>query len=160
MDTLILETRGRPEFEPSPQQRLLVQLMVASCFTQDKIAEHVGVDAKTLRKHFRKELKNGKAYVLALVAQSIYKKALGDGDKALTAAFFVMKTQGGWRETDRLELEHMGKDGGPIQYEGARERNIEVIEQLSARVASATTGPPAKRAEDGGVPEAEPATDP
>ena len=40
------------------------------------------------------------------MAQSLYKKALGDGTSAVTAAIFWLKTQAGWKET--LVNEHRG----------------------------------------------------
>lgn len=145
-------TTGRPPFAPSKEHRLLVKLMVASNFTQDVMAEQMGIDRKTLRKYFRKELKTGKEYVLAKVAQSIYQKALGDHPQALTAAFFIMKTQGGWRETDRLELEHLNNqqeapvlsisfaNGGPGRGQGLLTDGVESDGTVEGIIEPETSG--------------------
>src|SRR5579871_4648756 len=41
----------------------------------------------------------GAPKALCQVAQSLYKKAIGDGPQAVTAAIFIMKTRGGWKES-------------------------------------------------------------
>ena len=40
---------------------------------------------------------------------------------------------------DRIHQEVTGKDGAPIQYEDARDRNLQLIDQLSARIAGPTS---------------------
>jgi hypothetical protein len=68
------------------------------------IAERLGVDAKTLRKHYREELDNGLESANAMVAQSLFKTATsGTGSGAVTAAIFWLKTRAGWREVQRVE---------------------------------------------------------
>ena len=59
----------------------------------------VGIDAKTLRKHYREELDTGRIKATAKVAESLFRKATGDGSQSVTAAIFWLKTRGGWRET-------------------------------------------------------------
>lgn len=103
---------GRPAFTPTKEQRLLVQVMTAAGFPQAQIAEQVGIDAKTLRKNFRVEIKTGKVSANAIVARSLFKKATGDGPQSVAAAIFWLKTQAGWKET--TVTEHTGKDGAPL----------------------------------------------
>jgi hypothetical protein len=59
----------------------------------------VGIDAKTLRKHYREELDTGHIKATAKVAESLFRKATGEGAQSVTAAIFWLKTRGGWRET-------------------------------------------------------------
>lgn len=40
----------------------------------------------------------------------------------------------------RIHQEVTGKDGGPVQYEDTRDRNLRALEQVSARLAGATVG--------------------
>ena len=47
------------------------------------------------------------------MAESLYRKALGDGREALTAAIFWLKTRARWKETSVHE--HGGLDGQPLQ---------------------------------------------
>ena len=63
------------------------------------IARVVGIDAKTLRKHYREELDTGQTKATAKVAESLFRKATTDGPQSVTAAIFWLKTRGGWRET-------------------------------------------------------------
>lgn len=102
-----------PPFKPTDEQKTVVGIMAACGFPQDQIAARIGIDAKTLRKAFRKELDAGTEAANAIVAQSLFKKATGSGQGAVTAAIFWLKTRAGWKETDRLEV--TGKDGGPVQ---------------------------------------------
>jgi transcriptional regulator with XRE-family HTH domain len=108
--------QGRPAWAPTGEQRFLVRLMMAAGYTQEKIAEHLNVTRPTLRKYCRKELQDGKAQVLSGIAISLYQTAANKKDPDwFRAACFVMKTQGGWRETDRLELEHLNQqDERPV----------------------------------------------
>ena len=62
------------------------------------IARVVGIDAKTLRKHYREELDTGQIKATAKVAESLFRKATTDGPQSVTAAIFWLKTRGGWRE--------------------------------------------------------------
>ena len=48
----------------------------------------VGIDAKTLRKHYREELDTGQIKATVKVAESLFRKALGDGSQSVTAAIF------------------------------------------------------------------------
>jgi hypothetical protein len=59
----------------------------------------VGIDAKTLRKHYREELDTGQIKATAKVAESLFRKATTDGSQSVTAAIFWLKTRGGWRES-------------------------------------------------------------
>ena len=71
----------------------------ATAFPRPTIARVVGIDAKTLRKHYREELDTGQIKATAKVAESLFRKATGDGSQSVTAAIFWLKTRGGWRET-------------------------------------------------------------
>jgi hypothetical protein len=59
------------------------------------IAGVIGVDPKTLRKHYRDELKNGHVKANAKVAENLYRKAPGEGREAVIAAIFLAEDQGG-----------------------------------------------------------------
>ena len=73
--------------------------MAAYGVPEQNIARVVGIDAKTLRKHYREELDTGQTKATAKVAESLYRKATTDGHQSVTAAIFWLKTRGGWRET-------------------------------------------------------------
>ena len=48
------------EYEPTAEQRALVERASAIGITQAEIANQLKIDEKTLRKHFREELSSGK----------------------------------------------------------------------------------------------------
>jgi len=62
------------------------------------IARVVGIDPKTLRKHYRDELDTGHVKATAKVAEFLFRRATTEGPQAVTAAIFWLKTRGGWRE--------------------------------------------------------------
>ena len=58
---------GRPEWEPTPEQRKTVRAMAQRNIPQDIIAECVEVSKNTLRKHCEKELRASAQGKAALV---------------------------------------------------------------------------------------------
>lgn len=105
---------ARPVHQPTTEQRKQVETMAGFGITEDDIALSIGISAPTLRKHYRSELDLGHIKANSAVAQSLYKKALGDGASAVTAAIFWLKTRAGWKET--TVTEHTGADGGPVLF--------------------------------------------
>jgi hypothetical protein len=57
------------------------------------------MDPKTLRKHYPAELDHGHVKANVRVAESLYRKATGEGREAVVAAIFWLKARAGWRET-------------------------------------------------------------
>jgi hypothetical protein len=90
---------ARPSHQPDPASRRQVEAMAACGVPETDIARVVDIDPKTLRKHYRDELDTGHIKATAKVAESLYRKATGEGPQSVTAAIFWMKTRGGWRET-------------------------------------------------------------
>jgi hypothetical protein len=90
---------GRKPHQPEAQHRRQVEAMTAYGVPEAVIARVLAIDPKTLRKHYREELDIGQVKATARVAESLFRKALGDGSQAVTAAIFWLKTRGGWRET-------------------------------------------------------------
>ena len=70
------------------------------------------IDGKTLRRAFRRELDEGEAQANAMVAQSLFKKAIGSSAQSVTAAIWWEKTRAGKRDISGVEL--TGKDGTPL----------------------------------------------
>jgi hypothetical protein len=100
-------------FQPTDEQRRTVRALSGYGVPQDGIAIHIGIDAKTLRKHFRDELDRGSVEATAKVAQSLFH--LATIAKNVTAAISWMKARAGWRETVRQE--NTGAEGEPITTE-------------------------------------------
>ena len=90
--------RGRPVYEPTDKDRAFVRSMTMAGIQQEHIAETIGVDKKTLRKHFRDDLDHGRARANASVVANLYRQATKDDPRATTAAIYWTKAQMGWRE--------------------------------------------------------------
>lgn len=103
---------ARPEHKPTAEQRKQVEAMAAYGIPQTNIALVVGISKPTLEKHYRRELDTGATKATAKVAESLYRKATGNGMGAVAAAIFWLKTRAGWKETNITEI--VGSDGGPV----------------------------------------------
>jgi DNA-binding XRE family transcriptional regulator len=97
---------SRNPHDPTPEQRQIVQLHATIGTPQDDIARVIGIDKKTLRKHYRDELDLAAAKANATIGGALFNKAKG-GDT--TAMIFWMKTRARWSE--RQEIDHTSSDG-------------------------------------------------
>lgn len=101
--------------ELTEAQRAEVETL-AALLNQEQIADYLGISRRTFIAIRERDpdvdarYKRGKAKAIAHVAQGLLQKARS-GDTA--SSIFYLKTQAGWRETERIE--HSGPDGGPIQ---------------------------------------------
>jgi predicted transcriptional regulator len=98
------------EHTPTDEQRRLVDTTSGLGLPHEQIAALIGIDDKTLRKHYRKELDDGKAKANTQIAKTLYNKALA-GDT--TALIWWTKSQMRWSETVKTEV--TGADGEPLQ---------------------------------------------
>ena len=89
---------GRPAHKPDPVTRRQVEAMAAYGVAEADIALVLGIDPKTVRKHYRDELDTGSIKANSRIAESLYKKAMGDGSQSVTACIFWLKTRARWRE--------------------------------------------------------------
>lgn len=67
---------GRPEYDPTPEEQLAVRALARSGHTHPEIAEELGIDGDTLRKHFGDELERGESMAVAKVAESFFQSAM------------------------------------------------------------------------------------
>ena len=104
---------ARPAHQPDDMLRRQVEAMAGYGVPEAEIAGMVGVDPKTLRKHYRNELAFGHTKANAKVAENLFRKATGEGRESVIAAIFWLKARGRWEETSVNE--HSGLDGKPIE---------------------------------------------
>jgi hypothetical protein len=104
---------GRPAHLPTAAERRQVEAMAGYGIPEADIARVLGIDPKTLRKHYRDELDTGHVRANARVAEALFRKATGDHRQSVTAAIFWLKTRARWKETSVHELG--GHDGNPIE---------------------------------------------
>ena len=101
---------ARPEKRLTEQQLDEVEKLSGLGLTNEQIASFMKISQPTLRKWAGERLEVGKAKALASVSSSLF-SAIKKGN--ITAMIFYLKTQAGWKETERHE--HTGPDGEPIQ---------------------------------------------
>ena len=99
---------GRRAHKPDPAQRRQVEAMAAYGIPEIDIAPVLGIDPKTLRKHYRDELDLGETKANAQVAGFLFNSARSGN---VTAQIFWLKTRARWRETP-TELKHSGSISG------------------------------------------------
>jgi len=81
-----------------------VEAMAGYGLPAEDIAIVLGIDARVLERDYRTELQAGAIKANAKVAESLFRKATGDGREGVTAAIFWLKTRARWRETTVHEV--------------------------------------------------------
>jgi hypothetical protein len=103
---------ARPPHQPDASFRRQVEALAGYGIPETEIAGLIGIDPKTLRKHYRHELDHGHVKANAKVAENLFRKATGEGREAVTAAIFWLKARARWKEISMHE--HGGIPGQPI----------------------------------------------
>ena len=98
-------------FDPTDEQCRTVKALSAVGVPQEAIANYLDIDAKTLRKHFRRELDGGMLEANVKVGQTLF--SMATVDRNVAAAIFWMKARGGWREKNMLDTD--GNTQEPLQ---------------------------------------------
>ena len=121
---------GRRAHKPDPAQRRQVEAMAAYGIPETDISRVVGIDAKTLRKHYREELDLGETKANAQVAGFLFNSARSGN---VTAQIFWLKTRARWKETP-TELKHSGSiaKGGIYDYTDAE--LLDIIREEAAHL--------------------------
>ena len=134
------EPMARPTITLTPEQVGEVETL-AALLNQQQIADYLGISRRTFQAICDRDAevaaryKRGKA--IAHVANGLLQKARG-GDT--TSAIFYLKTQAGWRETERIE--HTGAAGGPVttvvrEIVSPREKLRALLDQKAERLRDA-----------------------
>lgn len=97
----------RPKYDPTQADRETVKTMAAVGVPEHQIAKCLGekgIDPKTLRKHFRRELDTTLTMAIAKVGGGLYQAAVGNPlngvEPNITAAIFFLRCRAGWFQTD------------------------------------------------------------
>lgn len=69
------DPRGRKSHKRTVQMAENIAVLRASPLTEEEIAARVGLDPKTLRKYYSRELKSGPALAKAVLLEAMWKKA-------------------------------------------------------------------------------------
>lgn len=95
-----------PTHKPTQATRDMVSLHATMGTTQAVIADLLGIDDKTLRKHYRTELDHSVSKANATIGGILFNKAKA-GDT--TAMIFWLKTRARWSEVSQVD--HISTDG-------------------------------------------------
>ena len=81
-----------------------VEAMAGFGIPPDDIAMVLGISRMELDQDYRKELDTAAIKANARVAESLFRKATGEGRDGVVAAIFWLKTRAHWRETSVTEV--------------------------------------------------------
>ena len=107
----------------------------------DQIGRVVGIDKKTIQRHYRDALDIGQAKATSKIAKRLFDIATGESKEALTACIFWLKCRGGWKPPAEMEL-NVGIDNStksalinlPPDQDAALRRVIEDAQERVRRV--------------------------
>lgn len=114
------------EHEASEKDRKQVEAMASYGIPQLDIARVIGISLPTLHKWYRYELDTGAIKANSMVAQSLFQKATGSGQGAVTACIFWLKVRANWVE--------------PKPWDEAPAGRKEQLQQAAATAGGASTG--------------------
>ncbi len=108
---------GRLPHQPTPANRTIVSMGMALNMTQEQIAERLGIDKKTLAKHYEQELAHGASDINMRVANNLLSIALQTQDRkaSLTASIFWLKSKGGFNDRAGENGETVIEADGPVK---------------------------------------------
>jgi len=87
---------------PTAESRAQVAAFAGMGMRHDDIGTYYDITAKTLRKHYRRELDVGTIKANMSIAKSLFNQAIGGNT---SAAIFWLKARAGWREKEVEEVE-------------------------------------------------------
>ncbi len=117
--------------ELSHLQRQEVETL-AALLNQEQIADYLGISRRTFQAILDRDdeaaarYKRGKAKAIAHVASGLLQKARSG---CTTSSIFYLKTQAGWRETERLE--HVAAQPGPADLRDTARRLHAFFERVA-----------------------------
>src|ERR1700730_2559985 len=115
------------EYVPTVKQRL-VENAAAFGITQAEIANQLGIQEKTLRKHFRGELSSGKFEVDMLAGKTLVELMKSRDEREATKCYTARRM--GWKETTAQQV--TGADNGPVQFEDV----TPAVDRIRSRISS------------------------
>ena len=107
-----------------------MEALAAYGIPETDIGRVVGIDPKTLRKHYREELDLGEAKANAQVAGYLFNAAKNGN---VTAQIFWLKTRAKWRETP-IELKRSGSIARKDLSEVSDEELLSIIYTMGAEI--------------------------
>lgn len=131
---------GRPQYVPTDADRKQVELLSGIGVPIEQIGLIIGIDKKTVQKHYRDELDVGQAKAMSRVSKRLFEIATGDGRDSLSACIFWLKCRAGWKPPADVEvnIDNSNKTATvinlPAEQEDALKRVIEDAQQRVRRI--------------------------
>ncbi len=119
--------QGQAPYEPTDAHREMVKTY-AVVLTLPQLATKIGISQTTIRKYYGPEFDEAMANAVASVGSKLFQKAINGHPASM---MFFLQCRGKWTR----RIEHVGADGGPIDY---RQTEGYTDEQLAALEAAAT----------------------
>jgi transcriptional regulator with XRE-family HTH domain len=88
----IRDRRGRPSFKKDKENQEFVAIRAAAGWSQRRIAENMGVDEKTLRKYFSRELEYGAVLTEGVMLDVLMKLVREGKVQAIKQLYAMIKT--------------------------------------------------------------------
>ena len=111
-----------------------IEAMAGYGLSAADIARVLDIDVEELRASYEKELAGGQIKANARVAESLYRKAIGEGRDSVTAAIFWLKTRARWKEVSVHEhVEAQEKITISQTHEFIR-RSLEGADRFTAKI--------------------------
>ena len=128
---------ANPPHAPTEKSRAEVAALYSYGIPQQEIARFIGIDTKTLSKHYREELDVAQVKAHAAVGRFLFQSATGATLKegashsdCVRAAMFWAKTRMGWKETQGVE--HTSPDGSMTPKIDASKLSMQALSELMA----------------------------
>ena len=128
---------ANPPHAPTEKSRAEVAALYSYGIPQQEIARFIGIDTKTLSKHYREELDVAQVKAHAAVGRFLFQSATGATLKegashsdCVRAAMFWAKTRMGWKETQGVE--HTSPDGSMSPKIDASKLSMQALSELMA----------------------------
>jgi len=112
-------------YEPNENDLALVREMSADGVTIKDIAFMVGVSHTTLLKYYGDEMRRVRIENVRGAGKNLYQQAMGGN---MTALIFYLKSQGGWREKQEVDVNVSG--GMTIEHAVSEDVLERLIEKL------------------------------
>jgi hypothetical protein len=98
---------------PTEKSRTICRKLAMLGVPHEQIAKKLGIDGKTLRRHYREDLDEGDVEAFASVAGALWHNAVKNNN--VVAQIFWMKARHGW--IDRREVNHNHSVGPMLSHE-------------------------------------------
>jgi hypothetical protein len=115
---------ANPPHEATDERKAQVSALKSFGITDEDIATYIGIDQKTLVKHYKRELETALTKANAQVAHRLFNKATAQDD--LQAQIFWLKTRGRWRTADK---EHEVKEISDVLINELKELRDKLAEK-------------------------------